>query len=114
MTTVTLRITVQEDVRADALGRWLEGWIRDQWSGHGEPSGIAEAPEIHLLVTEARPPASGSRLQPPPASGSRLQPPPASGSRLLCSVCQIPFRVLSGDAYGCPVHGIRRPFTVEA
>jgi len=104
MTTVTLRITVQEDVRADALGRWLEGWIRDQWSGHGEPSGIAEAPEIHLLVTEAR----------PPASGSRLQPPPASGSRLLCSVCQIPFRVLSGDAYGCPVHGIRRPFTVEA
>ncbi len=33
---------------------------------------------------------------------------------LLCGVCGIPFHNLSGDAYGCPVHGIQSAIHAKA
>lgn len=59
MTTIHLKITVKEQVSPEALGKWLEGWIRDAWDVNGGSRMPGPGSAIHLESVEAKPPASG-------------------------------------------------------
>lgn len=67
MTRISISIQVRESVDVEALGKWFEQWVRDQWDHlPGEsfrapcPGGVGmQNTELHLESVEAKPPASG-------------------------------------------------------